>query len=257
MKTAHIMVLASALLILGIALFTHGNHEGTTSMGVSERAREPAKPELKGKTVLDSTGNMGWHLKNQTCPGTNRKAELTQTSDPRIFGPIIWPGLHIMAENYPEKADKDHKKACVNFLRGLPWMLPCGDCGSHLLKRESGQGDVPIDQLIDSLKDDDKRKQRNKNIRKACSDRKALRSYLVEAHNNVNKNNRKPEWTAADAQNKYCQIPACLEPCETYGENKCKSIPGCVWNTDQMACQGGWFEDGIPYPTSTPCTDEK
>ena len=79
----------------------------------------------RGKTVLNSQGEIGWHLKDKLC-ADGSPPELAQTSDPRIFGPIIWPGLHIMAENYPEKADKGHKKACVNFLEGLPWMLPCG-----------------------------------------------------------------------------------------------------------------------------------
>jgi hypothetical protein len=265
LSLVQLFILITIIIVICVAIYFVWKSEDPPQQSLASSASATIEGgdnlQLKGKTVLSSTGDIGWHLENKMCPGTNRMAELQQTSDPRIFGPIVWPGLHIMAENYPEVADKDHKKACVNFLRGLPWMLPCGHCGSHLLKREAGQGDVPIDELIDSLKDDDKRKQRNKNLRQACSSRKALRSYLVEAHNNVNQNTKKPKWTAADAKKRYCQIPVCLEPCDTYKEDKCKNTPGCTWkkneDSQEYMCEAGWFEDGIPYPTSTPCTDEK
>ncbi|MCH2606760.1 MAG: Erv1/Alr family FAD-linked sulfhydryl oxidase [Nitrospinales bacterium] len=211
----------------------------------------------KGKTVLNSQGEIGWHLKDKLC-ADGSTPELAQTSDPRIFGPIIWPGLHIMAENYPEKADKAHKKACVQFLEGLPWMLPCGHCGSHLLKRESSAGEESIEDL---LKDEEAKITKKKNLRKACNGRKHLRTYLVGAHNKVSQNNKKPIWTSEDAQKKYCQIPACLQKCSEFQKTQCDQSTGCVWNanedTGEMECQAGWFEDGIPYPSGQSCIDEK
>lgn len=210
----------------------------------------------RGKTVLNSQGEIGWHLKDKLC-ADGSTPELSQTSDPRIFGPIIWPGLHIMAENYPEKADKGHKKACVQFLEGLPWMLPCGHCGSHLLKRESSAGEESIEDL---LKDEEAKITKRRNLRKACKGRKNLRAYLVGAHNNVSQNNKKPIWTPEDANKKYCQMPVCLQKCSEYDETRCKQSIGCVWNanedTGKMECQSGWFEDGIPYPSGQSCVDE-
>ena len=186
---------------------------GTSSATSSARGRGRLETNIfssAGNTVLNSTGEIGWHLKK--C-SDGRKPELAQTSDPRIFGPIVWPGLHIMAENYPEKADKNHKKACVKFLEGLPWMLPCGHCGSHLLKRESQPLDDEGESIGQLIKDEEATLRKRKNLRQACKNRKALRSFLVEAHNNVSSNNKKNIWTTEQARQKYCQIPVCLEPC--------------------------------------------
>ena len=259
-----LVLAASILVVMGSGSF------GESRRSASEDIRQSGSVNLikdifdsKGKTVLNSQGEIGWHLAENGIPrpgacSDGSTPELQQTSDPRIFGPIIWPGLHIMAENYPEKADKYHKKACVQFMEGLPWMLPCGHCGSHLLKRESAAEDESIEELIE---DEEAKITKRRNLRKACSGMKHLRTYLVGAHNNVSQNNKKTIWTSEDAQQKYCQIPVCLQKCSQYDETQCRNSTGCVWNaneeTGKMECQAGWFEDGLPYPEGQSCIDEK
>jgi len=103
------------------------------------------------------------------------------TGEPVIFGPPVWKSLHIMAENYPIQPDKKHQTNCTNFVSALPYMLPCGDCGSHLLKEEQAIQNLPA----------------------VCSSRSKLRSFFVDAHNNVNKHLGKPLWNVKEAENRY------------------------------------------------------
>ena len=109
------------------------------------------------------------------------------SSNPTIFGPPTWYTLHIMAENYPKKPDKNHKKGCLNFVKGLPYMLPCPYCGYHLKKDES---DV--------------------DLKKCCESRKSLRQFFLDAHNKVNVHEEKPLWSESEAEDYYSMIPACL-----------------------------------------------
>lgn len=269
MNIPTLIILATIIIVAIVAIYFSYKAEQQPQLSASEEIRQSGPVNLikdifdsKGKTVLDSQGEIGWHLAENGIPrpgacSDGSTPELQQTSDPRIFGPIVWPGLHIMAENYPEKADKYHKKACVQFMEGLPWMLPCGHCGSHLLKRESAAEDESIEDLIE---DEEAKITKRRNLRKACSGRKHLRTYLVGAHNNVSQNNKKPVWTPEDAQKKYCQIPVCLQKCSEYDKTQCRNSTGCVWNanedTGDMECQAGWFEDGLPYPDGQSCVDE-
>ena len=137
--------------------------------------------------TLGSSNNIGYNV--PVCRDGS-EPRLVSSSEPKIFGPVIWPGLHIMAENYPEVADRDHHMGCVKFLEGLPYMLPCGSCGSHLLKKENSKSQL---------------------ITEACNTRRGLRNFLVDAHNNVNENTGKKIWTPREARDHYCRIPACLD----------------------------------------------
>ncbi len=51
------------------------------------------------------------------------------TQDPRVFGPIIWDGLHIMAQNYPDTPSNTTKESCIKLIESIPHMLPCSNCG--------------------------------------------------------------------------------------------------------------------------------
>jgi hypothetical protein len=158
------------------------------------------------KIKSGSNNQIGWDLIGKKCTdGSDPK--LVETAEPRIFGPIIWPGLHIMAQNYPENPNKYHKQGCKKFLAGLPFMLPCADCGSHLLKSELyGEGE----DTMEAKSNPKNQKQRMKNMYNACSSRYNLSEFLVEAHNKVNENNGKPTWTGEQAKNFYSKMPACL-----------------------------------------------
>jgi len=168
-----------------------------------------------GKIILGSNNEIGWGL--EKCRN-GKKPDMIRTSEPKIFGPVIWPGLHIMAENYPEKADKKHIRGCQKFLEGLPYMLPCSSCGSHLLNYEkSGE------------------ERWHKTTRKACQNRTNLRRFLLTAHNSVNSNTGKKAWTEEEVRKHYCSIPACIDD----GNE-------------------GWFEEGVElfYPEGKSCKDE-
>ena len=153
--------------------------------------------------VLGSSNAIGWDIEGTRCEDGSAAA-LVSTGEPRIFGPIIWPALHVMAENYPESPAPRHHLACTQFLEGLPYLLPCGYCGSRLL-REEAQTKLPAGkgEAMEACL-------RRHDIREACSSRDAFRAFLVEAHNNVNRHNDKPTWTPAQAEHHYATVPACL-----------------------------------------------
>ena len=64
-------------------------------------------------------------------------------------------------------------------------MLPCGECGYHLLEYEQ--------------------EARSHNFAEVCQSRANLRKYFVDAHNQVNarENVPKPQWTVEEAEEKY------------------------------------------------------
>ena len=117
------------------------------------------------------------------------KATMVTTADPLVWGPTIWPSLHIIAENYPKRASPTHQRACHNFLNGLPWMLPCGECGYHFRTYEA--------------------ESKSNNFKKPCLGRQNLRRYFVDAHNQVNLKQRhtKPQWTTQEASQHYAKMP--------------------------------------------------
>ena len=52
----------------------------------------------------------------------------------RVFGPMVWPAIHIIALNYPHNPTEIVQYACSYFLQALPIMLPCSHCGHDLLE---------------------------------------------------------------------------------------------------------------------------
>jgi len=138
---------------------------------------------------MGSSNLIGWEYKDK-CP-------LKDSGSPLIFGPLIWPALHVIAENYPEKPNEEYKLHCYNFLKGLPYMLPCPYCGTHLLNEEIMRKGQSGDNL-------------DINLKNAALSRDNLRDFLVEAHNNVSRHNNKEEWTNTDVENYYKKIPACI-----------------------------------------------
>lgn len=144
-----------------------------------------------GKTgiTMGSANLIGWEYKDK-CP-------LKGSGDPLVFGPLIWPALHVIAENYPENPNEQYKLHCYNFLKGLPYMLPCPYCGNHLLNEEIATDKQKGDNLEENLK-------------KATQSRENLRDFFVDAHNNVDKHNNKKQWTNKEVEDYYKEIPACI-----------------------------------------------
>ena len=46
----------------------------------------------------------------------------------RVFGPVIWHALHIIAQNYPISPTPTRKKRYAEFFKALGCVLPCGSC---------------------------------------------------------------------------------------------------------------------------------
>lgn len=131
---------------------------------------------------------------NPVCPphvcSSIKSCPVKRTREPIVWGPVAWNFLHVVSVNFPKKAGGKHRKACRRMLNGLPYMLPCGDCGRHLL---------------------DFFEANSKEMKTACKSRKALTAFMVSAHNNVNKKLGKPEWTTEQAARAYRSTHICLK----------------------------------------------
>lgn len=55
----------------------------------------------------------------------------TTSSDPKIWGPVLWKFLHIMAYNYPENPNPQTKASSRQFFYSLRHLLPCETCRVH------------------------------------------------------------------------------------------------------------------------------
>ena len=104
------------------------------------------------------------------------------TSDPKIWGPILWSYLHYSAINYPEHPTKQQVKEMKDWLCSLPTTIPCKNCSQHYRKY--------IEQNREQLD-------------KICSCRDHLFNFLVDIHNKVNKRNGKKELTYDEARKIY------------------------------------------------------
>ena len=148
-------------------------------------------------------GARGHHFNNQwAChPASNKvgykyqndpEARLIRSKDQLVWGPTAWATLHTMAENYPRKPKIAHQEGCLQFLSGLPYMLPCGECGYHLRDFES--------------------ESESDHFREICSGRRNLRKFFVDSHNQVNIKQKipKPEWSVQEAEEHYSHTPAVI-----------------------------------------------
>jgi hypothetical protein len=109
----------------------------------------------------------------------------TNTSEPKVWGPALWFVLHTCAAHYPINGGSPVAKAKIKgFIEGLPYFLPCSDCGNH------------AQAFIDS-----------RNLDEALESRKTLFEFFVDFHNKVNERHRKPLMSATDAYNLYKNTP--------------------------------------------------
>ena len=92
---------------------------------------------------------------------------LLPSSDPRIFGPVVWQALHVLAESYPVSADDEKQHQCKRFLFALSHMLPCAHCAKHF-----------------------RTCLRKPDLRRAVRGKDALVAFLVHAHNAVSRHTR-------------------------------------------------------------------
>ena len=128
-------------------------------------------------------------MKKDECCGE------VSTSDPRAFGPVLWPALFVTAQNYPYDPSPETRTKCEAFMDGLPYMLPCGECGGNLKT------------FIDTNSAND-----GSMLTEACSSRDDLVSFVARAHNNVSQHTRPNEkpLTPQDIESKFSSRHTCL-----------------------------------------------
>jgi len=61
----------------------------------------------------------------------------------RKWGAIMWDAMHFASLGYPEdRPSKEVQEAAYQFMKSLPFLLPCMLCRIHL--SETYQGDMPL-----------------------------------------------------------------------------------------------------------------
>jgi len=97
-----------------------------------------------------------------------------------IWGPPAWTFLHTVTYNYPENPTEDDKRNFYNFFMNLQHVLPCEKCKAHY-----------------------KQNIQKYDLKNSLGSRQELVKWLIDLHNDINKDNGKPVWSYSDVYNKY------------------------------------------------------
>lgn len=100
---------------------------------------------------------------------TVAKTPMETPPDVTVLGRSAWTLIHTMAVRFPEKPSAEDKKKMVQFLSALSDFYPCPLCATHLK------------QYLDAHPAD-------------VSSQSALRQWLCDLHNNVNRRLKKPSF---------------------------------------------------------------
>ena len=183
----------SVWLVLLLAILVSVVYRSTVSL----KHRHPSIHEFNQHWACHPASNkIGYNYVD--TPG----AKMVRSKDQLIWGPTTWATLHTMAENYPRNPKQAHQEGCQQFLSGLPYMLPCGECGYHLRDFEA--------------------ESESDHFQEICSGRQQLRKFFVDSHNQVNREQKypKPEWTVHEAEERYSHTPAVILENEKWGSKK-------------------------------------
>ena len=136
-------------------------------------------------------------------PTSSGYCGISSTGDPRVFGPNIWKTLHVMAQNFPDEPNTDTIENCRAFIKSLPYMLPCSQCGYHFKEF--------TEDYLDKNPD-------------PCQNQTSLVKFFVDAHNNVSKNTNPTRlpWTVTDATEKYKSENVCFHNTVWGDEELCR-----------------------------------
>ncbi len=125
----------------------------------------------KEEKPIQPTLNMQWTVK-----------KYTSTKDPSVWGQPCWFTLHNFAVHYPEKASPICAQRCREFIRALPYMIPCEGCSEHAMKFVNDhEAELPV----------------------ISAGKIALFKFFVDFHNYVNERYGKKTMTDIEAYNLY------------------------------------------------------
>ena len=100
-----------------------------------------------------------------------------------VWGPSAWTFLHTITYNYPENPTDEDKRNYLNFFDSLKHVLPCNKCKGH---------------YKENLKKYD--------LNNSLNSRQDLVKWLIDLHNDVNRDNGKSVWSYSDVYNKYYNL---------------------------------------------------
>lgn len=95
-----------------------------------------------------------------------------------IWGPHLWIYLHTLSYSYPEEPSSKERDEYNFFLESLKEVLPCEKCRIHY-------------------------KEYLKKNEPKLGSRKELSEWMIDLHNNVNKMNKKREYTYEEVNEIY------------------------------------------------------
>ena len=97
-----------------------------------------------------------------------------------VWGPPAWTFLHTVTYNYPENPSDNDKKNYHNFFMTLQHVLPCEKCKGHY-----------------------KQNIQKYDLNNSLDNRDDLVKWLIDLHNEVNRDNGKRVWSYSEVYNKY------------------------------------------------------
>ena len=100
--------------------------------------------------------------------------------DTTVWGPPFWFTLHTISLNYPDNPTYIIRQQHLLFFESLKSILPCSICRNHYKDFLQKQ---PISPYLDN--------------------KKSLKRWVLDCHNNVNKLNNKKIWTIKEMENYY------------------------------------------------------
>jgi hypothetical protein len=104
--------------------------------------------------------------------------------DPEVWGPHAWIVLHTITFNYPETPCLQDKNNIRLFFKYFSYQTPCNKCKNHFIKYMNKN---PLTDKLLSSKDD-------------------LIDWLINAHNKVNKRNKKRLYSREEVISYYEEL---------------------------------------------------
>lgn len=96
---------------------------------------------------------------------------------PEIWGSHAWIFLHSVTMNYPDNPTPQDKREMKDFFNSLKYVLPCEKCAKNF---QRNMAKYPLTDKI-------------------LSSRDSLIKWLIDIHNMVNRENKKPVYSHKDA----------------------------------------------------------